>query len=393
MYIDGLCPNCAAEGMRVIYSIEQVPVHSVQLLHSRQQALDYPRGDITLAFCDTCGFISNVAYDYSLQDYSVEYEATQSCSPTFNSFAYKLADRLVKDYHLQEKDIIEIGCGQGEFLSVLCELGNNRGVGFDPAYLPEKDVTGGDQRIQFIQDYYSEEYSDYKADFVVCKMTLEHINPPIDMVATVRRSLGDRKDTIVFFQVPDVLRVLSDIAFWDIYYEHCSYFSAGSLARLFRKAGFEVVNLAREYDDQYIMIEARPANAAAAEVLAAENDLEDLRRAVDRFAETIPIELAAWRDRIQNYSAQGKKVVLWGGGSKGVAFLTTLGIYEQIEYVVDINPRKHGTFMGGTGQEVVNPEFLVEYRPDVVIVMNPIYCTEIKHSLNQIGLDPELISV
>jgi len=66
-------------------------------------------------------------------------------------------------------------------------------------------------------------------------MTLEHIADTADFIKMVRGSLQDSPSTDVFFQVPDVLRVLEEEAFWDIYYEHCSYFSIGSLARLFRR--------------------------------------------------------------------------------------------------------------------------------------------------------------
>ena len=41
-----------------------------------------------------------------------------------------------------------------------------------------------------------------------------------------------------------------------------------------------------------------------------------------------------------------------------------------------------------TGQTIVAPIFLKEYRPDVVIVMNAVYRTEIVHDLNQLGLTP-----
>ena len=64
----------------------------------------------------------------------------------------------------------------------------------------------------------------------------------------------------MFFEVPDVGRVLREQAFWDIYYEHCSYFSPGSLARVFRANRFDVIELAKEYDEQYVMIVVRPVD-------------------------------------------------------------------------------------------------------------------------------------
>jgi hypothetical protein len=60
---------------------------------------------------------------------------------------------------------------------------------------------------------------------------------------------------------------------------------------------------------------------------------------------------------------------------------------------VDINPHKHGKFLAGTGHEIVAPEFLTQYKPDVVIVMNPIYCDEIRADLGRLGLSPQVIAL
>ena len=69
--------------------------------------------------------------------------------------------------------------------------------------------------------------------------------------------------------------------------------------------------------------------------------------------------------------------------------MTTLDIREGIEYVVDINPRRNGTFIAGTGQQIVAPGFLAQYRPDAVIVMSPIYMPEITAQLDKMGVRPQ----
>jgi hypothetical protein len=301
---------------------------------------------------------------------------------------------LIDRYDLRGKHIVEIGCGQGEFLHLLCEMGGNTGTGFDPAYDRSHNLVSDSDKITFVKDYYSEKYADQKGDFFCCKMTLEHIPDTAVFVRNIAQTIGNNRETIVFFQVPNARYVFGDVAFWDIYYEHCSYFTLGSIARLFRHVGFDVIDLWTDYDDQYLMICARPGAAAAGDRLPQEDDLAQVAQNVAHFSASYSQLLQDWQLRLEDFKRNGRRVVLWGGGSKGVSFLTTLGLgLDAIRYVIDINPNKSGTFMAGTGQEIVKPDFLRKYQPDVVIVMNPVYREEIKRDLEKMNLFPELLTV
>lgn len=385
------CPSCGQHNIKTFYKVENAPIHSVLVLKSYDQAVNFPKRDIELGFCRDCGFIFNTVFDSSVLAYSEECEETQGYSNTFNAFHRKLAADLVERHDLHEKNIIEIGCGKGEFLNLLCDLGNNHGVGFDPAYVPGR-LENMNSNVSFIQDYYSEKYSDYKADFICCKMTLEHIPNVFEFISLVRRSIGDQLDTTVMFQVPDARRVLQDLAFWDIYYEHCSYFSAGSLAKLFANAGFEVLRLVNVYDNQYLIIEAKPAreSASANQNVTYEN-VDDLAKDVAHFEKSSPLVIHEWLKKIQDLHNKGEKIIIWGGGSKGVAFLVTLKLLNEIGRVVDINPHKDGTFMAGSGHLVVTPDKLLDYKPDAVVIMNPVYEEEIRSELLSLGLHPTLL--
>jgi hypothetical protein len=213
-------------------------------------------------------------------------------------------------------------------------------------------------------------------------------------MAQVRRTIGPRRDTLVFFELPDVHRVLDELAFWDVYYEHCSYFSLGSLARLFRASGFDVLDLEKGFDDQYLLLVARPGDGGGGgEHLPAEDDLESLSRSVDAFARQCPVSIGERRADLAAKATGGQRVVLWGSGSKAVAYLTTLGVRDQIRHVVDINPHKWGMYLAGTGQRIVAPEFLAEYRPDRIVLMNPIYRAEVQAECARLGVEAELVSV
>lgn len=391
------CPNCETGTMNVFHELKMVPTNSCILLSTRDEALSYPKGNIALGFCDRCGFISNTAFDPKLTEYSGRYEETQGFSETFNKFHKMLAERLIKKYELTHKNIIEIGCGKGEFLVLLCELGPNKGVGFDPGFSEERINPESNKNITFIKDFYSEKYADYHGDFLCCKMTLEHISNTAEFIKTIRRSIAEHTDTTVFFQIPNAERIIKTCAFEDIFYEHCSYFTKASLSALFIHCGFDVLEVATEYDDQYLTIEAKPTqNPLGTNHCTSFNpiqDIADLQEDIVSFARQLGEKHSYWNGVLQTHLQLNKKVVIWGSGSKAEAFLTGLNVGEEVGLVVDINPYKDGYYMAGTGHKIVLPSALTEYRPDTVIIMNEIYKAEITEALAELRLTPELLTL
>jgi SAM-dependent methyltransferase len=388
-----VCASCGAAGVQPFHRVESVPAASCLLADSGEEPRAYPRGSIELALCRACGFITNTRFDPAIIDYSSSYEETQSFSPRFRRFAGGLVSKLVDGYGIRDKTVLEIGCGRGDFLAMLCEAGNNRGIGIDPSYRPGDIQSPALERMQFRTEFYGEQHAEIAADLIVCRHTLEHVQPVSAFLQQVRRSIGER-DTLVFFEVPDVARVLRDLSVWDIHYEHCSYFTLGSLARLFRAADFEVLELALGYEDQYCLLVARPARGTAAQAgpaLPAEDDLAQTVQLVETFQQVYPQQLARWRAQVQRIRQTRKRAVIWGGGSKAVSYLTLLGITDEVAFVVDINPQRQGQHLAGPGHQILAPTELVQYRPDIVIVMNPIYLDEIGADLERMGLRPELI--
>ncbi|MBI9082532.1 MAG: methyltransferase domain-containing protein [Desulfobacterales bacterium] len=382
------CPACEGHRLIPFYRVSGVPTQSVLLRPTRAAAINAPCGDISLHGCSDCGFIFNPAFDPNTQNYNVDYRPSQGCSTTFSRFHQDLAGYLVDRHGLHNRTVVEIGCGQGEFLQRVCRLGQNRGYGFDPSLVErnEDDVT-------LIKDVYSARYRDLKADYFICQMTLEHLADPAALIDLVHDAAGGNPDAVVFFQVPDVRRIITETAFWDIYYEHCNYFSPGSLARLLRRRNFLVRSLWTGHQGQYVMLTAQPSRKRAGEPLPGEDTPEEMRRWIQDFSQETELRCRDWSDRLATMAESGKETVLWGGGSKAVAFCTTLTLRYEIKGVVDIDPAKAGTFIAGTGQEIVSPEALRAARPDAVIVMNPIYMEEIREELSRMDLRPELIPI
>ncbi len=389
------CPACGASDHRTFFELSSVPVDSFRLVDTRAEAEAFPRGRLCLAVCKRCGFIWNTAFDPSVQDYSAVFDETQWFSPRFQAFGSALVRHLIERYGLRGKDVLEIGCGPGHFLELLCREGGNRGIGLDPHYVEKEGLSGPTTRqVQIIKEYFSDEHAPLVGDLVVCRHTLEHIRPVGDLLRLIRRTVADRTDTVVFFEVPDMLRILREAAFWQIYYEHCSYLTAGAVARLFRSTGFEVLDVRLAFDDQYVIIEGRAAGAEATDApFECEETVGEVCSAVDRFVEAFDAKRDDWRHLLGGMRRRRGRVVLWGGAPQSVAFTLALGGHDRVEHIVNVNPVQHGRYAVGTGQQVVPPEFLREYRPDLVIAMNSIYRDEIASQLDELGVSAELVTV
>jgi SAM-dependent methyltransferase len=365
-------------------------VHSCRLVSDVETSISLCGGDVDLAFCSACGFIQNVAFDPKLVDYSESYEDTQAFSPQFQKYIRTMARSLVEDYGLTGKTALEIGCGKGDFLKELVRCGIERAVGYDPAYQRIEKNTDSFSKIKIHKKLYSRNECGPPADLIVCRHTLEHIPNVCEFLEMLRTCIGDRENTMICFEVPDVSRILKEEAFWDIYYEHSSYFSAGSLARLFAKCGFTITRLQHVYEDQYLVIEARPGRGGGSYGDEGESP-DELALMVEHFVCNIAEKRSFWKNKLANIRDKAQTAVIWGSGSKSVGFMTTLGVTDEISYVVDINPNKQGFWQVGTTQRIVSPKYLEKVRPDIVIVMNPIYVDEIRHELEQYDLHPEIL--
>jgi hypothetical protein len=82
--------------------------------------------------------------------------------------------------------------------------------------------------------------------------------------------------------------------------------------------------------------------------------------------------------------------VLWGASSKAVGFLSAIASNDAVTAAVDINPFKQDKFLPGSGHPVMGPAALTDIKPDLVVVMNPIYVPEIAETLRGLGLNPEI---
>jgi SAM-dependent methyltransferase len=382
-----VCIGCASSRTRAFFELPSLPVQDGLLWETRAEALCAPTGRIRLVFCEACGLIANETFEPEKLRYEQGYDISLHHSPHYREFVRALARRLIETYGLRNKTIVEIACGNGDFLREICRLGDNRGLGFDPSLRPgEADSEGG--RLTFVPEFYARKHADRDFDLLACRHLLQSLPEPRAFVDDLARTLAGRTASL-YFEMPNAGHIIRDAVIWYIVYEYRSFFTPPALARLFEAAGFSVQSVSTCFDGQYLSLEARAGGAPG--MRRSTEDVEEVAREVDSFQNRARRKLAEWEETIARLRESGRKAAVWGAGGRAITFLSVFDAAAEFPRVVDINPRRQGRYLPRTGQRIEDPSRLREDPPDVLLISNPSFEEEIRRQAADLGLDCEYL--
>lgn len=315
------------------------------------------------------GLIENGAFDASIISYDKDYQNSQGLSEVFKRH---LGDVIsILDRHFQPgSKLVEVGCGKGEFLTLIQQTKRYSIIGYDSSY-------EGDNPS--IQARYLTDDDRIDADGVILRHVLEHVQRPHVFLNTLHRIFGSCP---VYIEVPRAEWIFENGAFFDVTYEHVNYFSHQSLACLFTD---QVISQEGIFGNQYQYLIANLGRLSAkfAESYQTVSAWEDLD-----FDELFPTILEKIEE-IEGHLHPDGGIYLWGGATKGCMFLHHCArlkrLQDRFKMVVDINPAKWDKFMPGSLVPIGRPEQLYEQARahDTIVIANPNYSDEVKDALTK----------
>jgi SAM-dependent methyltransferase len=369
--------------------MSRAPVDIGMLWPTEKQAQQAPVGEIALCHCHGCGFVFNRSFAPEKISYEPGFEASLHHSPVHRQFLVATAANLIERFELRNKNVIEVGCGSGFFLELLCNMGANQGVGFDPSITDLQSIGSGNGSVKLVRGTYGVQHSALAVDLLCCRSVLEHIHRPQHFVQAIRTICADR-DVDAYFEIANGTYIFEQQIGWNIFYEQCSYFSEENLVDLFRRSGFSVLRSGTCFaDGNYLFVDVttRHAMTQATSTPIGDRQLSDTLR---QFSRNYEDQLSIWTDRLTSWAGNQKRVAVWGAGGRGIMFVNALPT-KTVSYVVDINPQRQGRFVAGSGQRVVPPAFMTEYSPDIIVIMNAVYEEEIRRAAANLNLTCEFV--
>ena len=330
-----------------IFKQKNVPVFQNKTYLKKEDALGASLGDVDLVQSKNSGFVFNRSFDPGLMNYDINYQNEQSNSAVFQQHMQDVLSKL-NGFGLHDKKVVEIGCGKGVFFEIMLKNGIDC-IGFDPTY------EGNNPKI--VKEYFKEG-NNINADIIIMRHTLEHIPNPFSFMHTIAKANGNKGK--IYVEVPTFDWILAKRAFWDIFYEHCNYFTESSLGVMFEDA-----KTGSFFGGQYIYLWA---------------DLAKLKHTIDpvEINNSLDLDFEAEVEKYRKLLEENPSLAIWGAGAKGSTFLNLLDPENKmVKYVIDINPLKQDRYVAHTGHPIYSPEILKTQPVESILIMNENYMDEI----------------
>lgn len=354
-----------ADNLVTVFKQTDVPVFQNKVYPTAEQALNAEKGEVELVQSTVSGFVFNKAFTPDVMNYDVHYQNEQGNSEFFKNHLSNVL-QLLKSFGIANKKIVEVGCGKGVFFNMMLEDGMDC-WGFDPTY------EGNNERIKKV--YFDESQKGIAADVIIMRHTLEHITKPFSFLHTIAKA-NDYKGYL-FVEVPTFDWIAEKKAFWDIFYEHCNYFTEQSLGCMFDDAV-----TGNFFGGQYIYLWA---------------DLSKIKTTIPADIDFNRVNTSAFNKKLEEYKtmlSNSGSFAVWGAGAKGSTFLNLLDTERTaVKYVIDINPAKQNKFIAGTGHPIYNPDILMTAPVENILIMNENYSDEIKKQIAQYKISVKTLSL
>ncbi len=316
--------------------------------------------DISIYQCSGCGLVqlSNDPVPYYR-----EVIRAVAFSDVIKAAKTKQFMDFINKYSLKDKKIIEIGCGRGEFLSLLKPLDVMAyGLEFSDNSVGYCKKNGLNVQKGYLDDS-NIKLKNSPFDAFLLLMFLEHMPDPNTALRAVYNNLSEGGVGIV--EVPNFDMFLRNKLFSEFVIDHLLYFVKDTLRVTLFLNGFEVLE-SNELRDDYVISFVVKKRAKT-----------DIKQFYD-YQLKITSEINEYINRFGK-----KRIAIWGASHQALFIISLTKISDKIKYVIDSALFKQGKYTPATHVPVVSPDLLDSDPVDAVIIMAASYSDEVLGIIRQ----------
>ncbi len=306
--------------------------------------------------CSGCGLVQ---LDIEPVPYYKEIIRAAGYSQEMKDFRLKQFTEFLEQYNLKNKKVLEIGCGRGEYLSLMQEAGADA---YGLEYGDESIKLCKENGLKVIKGFVDD--ADYKIDggpfdaFFIISF-FEHLPNPNAALRGIYNNLSN--DGLGIIEVPNFDMMLREKMFSEFMRDHLYYFTEKTLRTCLEINGFEVLDCKEVWHDYII---------SAVVKKRAKINLDNFSQSRNKIKSDLDV-----------FINQFPSVAIWGAGHQAFAIMAIMGLEGRIKYIVDSAPYKQGKFSPASHIPIVSPENLRTNPVSAIIVMAGSYSNEIKKTI------------
>jgi len=371
------CPACGHHVAVPFFDGGEQPLATVAWPRSAAEARTMKRLPLSFLRCVDCGHVYNCSFNYAEVPYSEKPNLMFNKGAVWTDHLRHIRD-LILDGLSENPVVVEVGCGEGHLLRAIAEQRpTGRYVGFDPS----NAINTGNGLIEGRRELFepSRHLAELRPDLIISRHVLEHLMNPLGFVQAISFAASwENIETRLLIEVPCIDQVIRMGRTVDFFYEHNSNFTTKSLERLLARCASEVEVVARSYNDEVVYGLARFRRRDdqvqfASEAVAFSNRSIRHRQSI--------------RADIDALAAAGRRTAVWGGTGKAAAFINQFGLdAKRFPLVVDSDLEKAGTYVPGTGQEILYRDFLIQFPVEVILIATQWRAGDIVAEIDRCGI-------
>jgi 2-polyprenyl-3-methyl-5-hydroxy-6-metoxy-1,4-benzoquinol methylase len=327
---------------------------AAQNLPTKEELADDVSSNLQVCQCSECGLVQ---LGNEPVPYYKDVIRASAFSEDMKAFRIKQFSSWAQTYQLVGSNILEVGCGRGEYLSLMNMVGMHA-YGLENSKKSVQDCI--DQGLQVFQGYFDHDFIKINAspfDGFMCLNFMEHWPNPKATLRGIRENLAI--GAVGFVEVPNFDMIIEKGLYSEFISDHLLYFTQDTLISTLQTNGFEVLECKPVWQDYILSATVRKRS----------------RTNLD-FLNNIRLDISAQLNQYINKFPSGN-VAVWGAGHQALAVLALADLGNKIAYVVDSAPFKQGRYTPATHIPIVSPEQLVENPIGAIIIMAASYSDEV----------------